>query len=778
MATCRMIHHTYRVSFVSLWHVSSLFTVQPVKYPHKKCPTCDYSARAHNKLYSPLDSPNAIRLLKLLRAPRGEPLRCELLQPIELHLHYNYEFKEVDVSNGIVAEIPEAEVLDSTGQQCVDHHPQYEALSYRWGGQALPIEVNGQPWTVTQYLSDALHELRLADRDRVLWVDALCINQADLAEKPGQIRLMAAIYQRAERVIAWLGPAADNSDLAMDALEGLGGRGTTFSPRTAAPPTAYLAGPHFHRFPSTWPFEDRSETTRDRLPDSGEPQWMMDMFEANEALARELGLVDPAWFDETIWVAIESLFQKRDWWGRTWIIQEVTHGREVVLHCGSRAVHWDTVHNLLRRRACWYSGRLGAALGPRFLPLDNVRSRMRNPKRALGLEPLQNSLFVLLAHYRSWSSSLSVDKIFGLLGLATFSRNIPIAVDYAQPAADVFCDTACAIIAEDQNLDVLSQVHLLEGETPSGDWPSWAPNWARNPEVNYLVDVVLGLRPFDAAGPWSSRWSRIPPDDGGRLRGPWIFYKKDPRSRFVRDGLSRWNPSPSLPAQLSSSETWTALRRPEAPRELTVEGIHWANVTWTSEALPVKTMASESLKEAIKTWFTVWFNAPIRETEQIDLRREELLQFPVDPTFLVLSLLRGQYNIPHPSSKEEKLSTTRYVTRAFLAWLGMLEDPGPAPHERYRIDFEGHLRSNLLGWKFCLTDAHHYGFVPSGARAGDAIWMVFGSCVPLVLREAPASASSDRWQQIGTGYFCHMMSGGAVQLRDKGILSSRAITLL
>jgi hypothetical protein len=43
-------------------------------------------------------------------------------------------------------------------------------------------------------------------------IDAVCINQADNSEKGHQIDLMAEIFTTAERVLVWVGEAADDSD--------------------------------------------------------------------------------------------------------------------------------------------------------------------------------------------------------------------------------------------------------------------------------------------------------------------------------------------------------------------------------------------------------------------------------------------------------------------------------------------------------------------------------------------------------------------------------------
>ncbi|KAF2269172.1 heterokaryon incompatibility, partial [Lojkania enalia] len=97
----------------------------------------------------------------------------------------------------------------------------YEALSYTWGGQGLtePIFCNGKSLLITKNLHSALLKLRLRQESRLLWVDAICINQLDLNEKNKQIPLMMDIYKLAARVIVWLGSEADDSSLALTSMQ-------------------------------------------------------------------------------------------------------------------------------------------------------------------------------------------------------------------------------------------------------------------------------------------------------------------------------------------------------------------------------------------------------------------------------------------------------------------------------------------------------------------------------------------------------------------------------
>ncbi|CAI9637425.1 unnamed protein product [Alternaria burnsii] len=94
----------------------------------------------------------------------------------------------------------------------------YEATSYIWGDPTIThiTSCNGRNSTVTTKAYQFLRRLRLKDKDRLLWMDSICINQADDGEKVQQVSMMGDIYQRAPEVVVWLGEACKNSDMAMD----------------------------------------------------------------------------------------------------------------------------------------------------------------------------------------------------------------------------------------------------------------------------------------------------------------------------------------------------------------------------------------------------------------------------------------------------------------------------------------------------------------------------------------------------------------------------------
>jgi hypothetical protein len=106
----------------------------------------------------------------------------------------------------------------------------YEALSYVWGNpkDTVDILVDGQEFPITKNLHKALRALRNPTEPRVLWVDAICIDQANQAERAWQVGLMGKLFRQAERVIAWLGPEPEEHKIIFKTLNGNRGKTKDF----------------------------------------------------------------------------------------------------------------------------------------------------------------------------------------------------------------------------------------------------------------------------------------------------------------------------------------------------------------------------------------------------------------------------------------------------------------------------------------------------------------------------------------------------------------------
>lgn len=101
-----------------------------------------------------------------------------------------------------------------------DGQHMYEALSYVWGSGQRPhiLHIDEKSLPITANLYEVLLRLRDKMIERILWIDAVCIDQTSIEERGQQIQYMAEIYSKASRVIVWLGEAADNSDQALKSI--------------------------------------------------------------------------------------------------------------------------------------------------------------------------------------------------------------------------------------------------------------------------------------------------------------------------------------------------------------------------------------------------------------------------------------------------------------------------------------------------------------------------------------------------------------------------------
>lgn len=126
--------------------------------------------------HTPLGHENSIRLLELFPGRPGTPLRCRVFEKVRTH------------------------TLD------------YEALSYTWGAPVFPDSISVDTssgdcvFPITHNLFEALQALRWTRRSRLLWIDAICIDQSNTQEKGHQVTNMGNVFRDATSVTVWLGP--------------------------------------------------------------------------------------------------------------------------------------------------------------------------------------------------------------------------------------------------------------------------------------------------------------------------------------------------------------------------------------------------------------------------------------------------------------------------------------------------------------------------------------------------------------------------------------------
>lgn len=323
--------------------------------------------------YHDLQSKESIRLLRILPGAEADHVECKLIPEIPLN----------DLQNL------------SAG---------FDALSYTWGKQSplFEITLDGLAFRVGPNLHAALKVVRYTDKPRLVWIDAICINQGDdiaaLDERAIQVKKMQDIYGAAAQTVIWLGDVADESNLAMDFIS---------YQATQEPLRASFS------LDNRW----RGWTTQD------------DYF----YIVREAKYLP-------VWKAVFALCG-RAYWSRMWIIQEITLSKKPVVYCGQKVVEWahfELVIGLIfamvgdRVPGSTYFWRLSPLLNDSFpLLLEHQRSQLNMQKGA-------SWLLAALQKYHQFGATDDRDKIFALLGLAAQETRDSVRVDYEASLRDTY----------------------------------------------------------------------------------------------------------------------------------------------------------------------------------------------------------------------------------------------------------------------------------------------------------------------------------------------------
>jgi hypothetical protein len=307
--------------------------------------------------------------------------------------------------------------------------PTYEALSYAWGSAINPetayVErqettndhiVSQSTLELGQNLATALRHLRYLDKPRVLWVDAICIDQQNNPERDQQVQRMREIYMYADRVVVWLGLSSEKSALALRTLEHIG---------------------------------NQVEVTRNHSilpsPDCTVPHLVSTV---------ELP------FDEGVWQAILDILE-RPWFERVWIVQEIQLGSPTsVVQCGEYQISWYLIRRAISR--LWN----GAP--------ENVMAKLQNIAY-LVTNLRGDPLPTLLQHCNKLKCSDPLDKIYGILGLAPPLVASKIHPSYEFSAPEAYKTTFLRHLDTVRRLELLDHCHTHSQVVQS---PSWVPDWS------------------------------------------------------------------------------------------------------------------------------------------------------------------------------------------------------------------------------------------------------------------------------------------------------------
>ena len=252
---------------------------------------------------------------------------------------------------------------------------EYEALSYTWGGTDRPdkVEVNGMWLPTTRSLSQALQHLRYEDEDRVLWIDAICINQDDHKERSRQVQQMPSLYENAERVVIWLGPITPLTDVVFAHMQEL----------------------------EKWSYNHPCKNWR---PTDG--RWRYLWSTAKLSMKSNENTVELCRDGFTYLL-------RHSWFYRVWIIQEVAKARRANVMCGTYSVS--------TRIFAVFPNLIGT---PTSTHQQAVLDIMPGPTREHSWWSKNRDLRTLLRKFQNSEASDPRDKVYALLGISSDAHDI------------------------------------------------------------------------------------------------------------------------------------------------------------------------------------------------------------------------------------------------------------------------------------------------------------------------------------------------------------------
>lgn len=333
--------------------------------------------------YRPLSDVNEIRLLAILPGHFGDPIKCTL------------------------------------STVCLDDEPAFEALSYTWGSmnKTSSLKCDSKSLKVTGNLYEGLQRLRRRKSIRVIWVDAVCINQDDVQERNQQILYMARIYKQAKQVVVWLGVTSDQNDLV--------------------------------------PASTKKEN------------WIINIGSSRYSSKRSRQLPG-SWLQHF----------NRPWFLRVWIIQEVVFAQKVTVIHGRQKIpfrDFAKISDDVEARISLAQGRHNLADNSNLIDaimsvyaIDDWHEQYRHPEYE-GFDA-----YSLLQSTGGSRATDVRDKIYALLGLFPEPFREYIKPDYGLSIDQILLDVAKAFLMVDQDLSLLERSKPVVRRQAM---PSWVPDF-------------------------------------------------------------------------------------------------------------------------------------------------------------------------------------------------------------------------------------------------------------------------------------------------------------
>ncbi|KAI1152731.1 heterokaryon incompatibility protein-domain-containing protein [Nemania diffusa] len=608
----------------------------------------------------------------------------------------------------------------------LDHEKdKFETVSYVWGPPNLPrsvITVDHTTIDITANLAAFLLHLRRAKEPLRLWVDALCINQADNEEKSDQVALMADIYTSCSHVNVWLPNPTGIADW-RSSERGLLSLGALLN---------LLLSEHFHGLPG-YSFDEKEQT--------------FSFHETDEFRA--------------LWDGFLLLAQSA-WWTRAWTAQEAyLPPRATFFHYAAEPCDLDLLIRANKHEPVLL-GKIQPCCVKAIGVFPSEKTRMlREFFAAVGkiLHPREVRLqtrvrdgrdcfYVTVASFAERESHDARDRLYSLWS-TTGNSYKKHKLDYKSSEEVVFTSIFLCMLQESQSYPNIifsygTDFRVLQGlnfgprDPGTTQKPSWVPDFSRSwdPQiVRAHLDRLAISRKYQASG-----WSR----GRAKVKGTQLHLKG-----FFIDTIKAIGPAVrNMDDRLSLKETlsrWNYM--------IQTFNVSQGNGTDFLRAQLIETIAGGVCSELVP------------DAQQALLRRRFILDNLVEVNIVRLLIECGFQNMVW-EERWRPLKPEDHPGQAELDRLFETGDINCLRNEGYRTA----VVSFLLCRSLFITDRGRIGLGVDHARAGDQIWGVCGSKVPFIFRQLDCKNDLAAHNMIGDCYLHGAMEGQLVQKAVKVIL--------
>ncbi|PVH92403.1 hypothetical protein DM02DRAFT_543740 [Periconia macrospinosa] len=412
----------------------------------------------------------------------------------------------------------DATLIETTIEQAARNG--YTTISYTWGSidtnRQWLIQCNGIQYSISNNLYNVLRRLRRPDVPILVWADALCINQADLAERTHQVGLMGEIYKNSSETAIWLGEPAIDDDMCRRFFHCISQENLASVLRGGPPRIAWHGDSRDRKF-----LREYLSTLRDTWEESATQDDVFGAFCLIQSIAE--GTSAPLFkrFEirrntENPFIGVESKAAgilgglrrliRASWWKRIWVIQETVLAQKATVHFGMLSAPWSM---FATAAACWTRDHHSLCLdlsgtfqghdvlnqfSNAVLQIDATRNDHQNS--ATG-----STLLSLLWKFRPLEASDKRDKVYALIGLTTnWQRRPPMEPNYNIDTGTVFLRTSVNNIHRHQCLTVLAgDLEATLNRKRISGLPSWVMDWSL-PCLPQEIDRVASLGIYNASG--------------------------------------------------------------------------------------------------------------------------------------------------------------------------------------------------------------------------------------------------------------------------------------